>query len=314
LKKKRGEIQAVASSMLFFLNPIALYNSAIWGQMDSITTGMFLLSFYFLYKKHFTLALTTAIFSLFVKVSLVFLLPVIIVSLYDLSKSLTDTLKSIAVAFALMLLAILPVSLSPFVWLFGYISQNLTGEMQNITAFAFNLWWFLFTPVLSIVSTKTVFDFSEIRLFGSPLVSQTFLGIPLWIYAVSIFLLSLFPFVKIWMNRREKFLEPRKLFLFSSLMSLMVFLILPQMHERYMYPVFPFLAIAIGFGEPFLFEFLSLSVLHLLNLIFVWHPMKELLPLYPLMNSPFIQWGISALIVCVSLSMYWKSYYRLKSL
>ena len=80
-----------------------------------------------------------------------------------------------------------------------------------------------------------------------------------------------------------------------------------------MYPVFPFLAIAIGFGEPFLFEFLSLSVLHLLNLIFVWHPMKELLPLYPLMNSPLIQWGISALIVCVSLFLYWKSYFRLKS-
>ena len=186
---------ATLSSMLFFLNPLVINNSTIWGQMDSITTGLFVLALYCLHKKHFTIALIAAIFSLFVKLSLIFLLPILVVCILVSSKSLATTLKSIAVAFALILVAVLPLSSSPLVWLFQYLSLHATGEMQNITAFAFNLWWFFFTPVLSIVSTNSVFEFSEIRLLGSPLVSQTFLSIPLWVYAASSFFISLIPYL-----------------------------------------------------------------------------------------------------------------------
>ncbi|MBI5613734.1 hypothetical protein HY947_02310 [Candidatus Gottesmanbacteria bacterium] len=313
LKKESGEKVAATSSMLFFFNPIVLYNSSVWGQMDSVTTGLFLLAFVSFYKKHFTFALLFAMFSFFVKLSLVFLLPILILGIFISSKSLAATLKSIAVSLVLTMAAILPLSASPLSWVWNFLLKNATGEMQNITAFAFNLWWFFFTPVLSIVSNQNVFEFSGIRLMGSPLVTQTFLGVPLWIYAVTLFIISLLPFIHMWFSQKGKFLEPRKLFLFSALVSLLVFLILPQMHERYMYPVFPFLALAIGLGEPFLSEFFSLSVLHLMNLIFVWHPMKELLLFYPVMNSSLVQWGISAGIVSVSLFVYWKSYYRLNN-
>ena len=132
LKKRRGEILAVVSSMLFFFKPHSTVQQRDLGSDGFDHHRDVSLVILFLYKKHFTLALTTAIFSLFVKVSLVFLLPVIIVSIYGLSKSLTDTLKSIAVAFALMLLAILPVSLSPFVWLLG-ISHKTSQEKCKIS-------------------------------------------------------------------------------------------------------------------------------------------------------------------------------------
>lgn len=313
LKEMTSQKKAVFASLLFFLNPIVIYNSAVWGQMDSITTGMMVLAFILVHKKYFIWALLAGVLSLFVKFSLIFLFPILVYAIVVSSKSYRKLLQVIIVSFVSLYVALLPLSRSPVQWFWEYLIHHATGEMQNITAFAFNLWWFFLTPVLSIVSSKTVFEFSEIRLLGSPLISQTFLGIPLWAYAVSLFFLSLIPFVKIWAARNSQFLEPRKLFLFSALVSLLVFMVLPQMHERYMYPVFPFLALAIALGEPFVREFFSLSLLHLVNLLFVWHPMKELLPLYPMMNSPLVQWGISACIVCIALWVYWKSYFRLIS-
>lgn len=71
-----------------------------------------------------------------------------------------------------------------------------------------------------------------------------------------------------------------------------------------MYPVFPLLAIAIGLGVPALKEFIALSLLNIVNLFVVWHPMRLNDFWYAALGSREIQWYVSIVTVFVSILLY----------
>src|SRR3989344_4221921 len=204
------------ASSLFLFNPLIVYNSAFWGQMDSINNMFFLTAIFFLMKRKYFFSLIILSLSFYVKLSLIFFLPILIVVYYLLEKNKKKLLISCVLSIVLMCLITLPISGKPHVWLFEFLTKNGLGEMQNITAFAFNFWWMIFHPFVQIGNPDNLFTFSKVELINSPLSSTLHLGFSLMQWSLFIFAVLLFPILNIAVKLKNRILEGRNLFLILS--------------------------------------------------------------------------------------------------
>lgn len=304
LLKKHSEKNALFASSLFLFNPVILYNSAFWGQMDSINNAIFLGGIFFLAYRKYLFAILSLFLSLYVKLTMVFIIPIlayVLIRNASLKKVILYTISSIF----LILILTIPVSSTPHSWLLELFKKSSLGELREITAFAFNFWWIIFIPNIQSISQKNLFSFSDVRLFNSPDSSTVYFGLPLTIWAILLFLFFSLPvFYKL---IKTKKIVAEQIFLALTLIALIGYLFLPRMHERYMYSVFPFFAAYLGFQRKFVWIFLLLSILNLLNLYIVWHPMKLFFMPYELINNKNFQWIIALSTVFLSLVFYLKS-------
>ncbi len=202
------------------------------------------------------------------------------------------------------MLLIIPLSSNPIEWSLNFMENNGLGEMQNITVFAFNFWWMIIHPTMTLGSPTTLFSFSEIRLLNSPLDSTNYFGISLFKWAIAIFSAFLIPLLICIHKLKQKVFTMHHLLLFFALTAMLGFLFLPRMHDRYLYPAFPLLAAYIGLQNKYLISFLVLSVLHFLNHYFAWHPFATPLIPYSFIINPTVQWSISLLTVLTIITLY----------
>lgn len=293
VRSKKPEKEAIFASSLFLFNPAVLYNSAIWGQMDSLNNLFFYFAIYFFVFKKYFLSIFFSILSLFFKLTL-FPLVVIFFLLFFISKKVEKknifffAFSSILAIFILFL----PVSTSPQEWFKFFLANNISQELQNVTVNAFNFWFMLFKPFVGN---------------GKFPVSQAiYLGLPLVVWAFFIFGVFLTPLLKRMFIIKDRMLEPENLFLLFSVISLLIFLFFPRMHERYLYPLFPLMATYVGLTKKFIRIFLIFSSLHFLNLFVVWHPMVSPVIISILADARF-QWVTSGAILIVGLIFYLKS-------
>lgn len=303
VKEKKSNKIAILSSSLFLFNPVSIYNSAFSGQMDALNNVFALISILFLYKKYF---LPSALFfslSLFIKLSLIFYIPIYLM-LFLQKESIKKIFYYAIFSFIFIMLFTIPISNNPIEWLFNFMKNNSLGEMQNITVFAFNFWWMLFRPTMTLGSPTTLFSFSEIRLLNSPLDNTVYFGISLFKWALAIFGVFLTPILILIHKLRQKVFEMHHLLLIFTLTAMIGFLFLPRMHDRYLYPAFPLLAAYIGIRNKYFTSFLALSILHFLNHYFAWHPFATRLIPYSFIASPAVQWSISFLIVFIIIKIY----------
>src|SRR5207248_3018025 len=103
---------------------------------------------------------------------------------------------------------------------------------------------------------------------------------------------------------RKKTLSAEQIFLFFTLTALSLFLFFPRMHERYVYPVFPLLAVYTGLTKKYFIIYLLLSLCNLINLYVVWHPMTLSFFPYHLMNNATFQWTVSFCTVLTGIIFY----------
>lgn len=308
VRTKSSEKLAVIASCLFLFNPAVLYNSAFWGQMDSINNLFMLVAIYLLYKQKIELVLPFVLLSLFVKLSLLPLLTLFIIVLFlQKNKDLGKILVSIIISIVLIIVLTLPISSLPFSFIFSFMTSNGIGEMQNITAFAFNFWWVLFKPTILIGPPTSLFSFSEVRLVGSPFDSLVFFGFRLFEWALILFFVFLLPVIVQIFKNRDKILKVENLFLIFSIATLLMFLILPRMHERYVYPVLPLLSVYFGLTRKSLLTYVALSIFSFINLYIVWHPMTLPLLTYQVIKDVNFQWVISIAILITGSIFYFKS-------
>lgn len=305
-KKSIGERKALISTAFFLFNPVTIYNSALWGQTDSIVNFFFLLSLLFILENKFFRAFLFFFLSLFIKLSLLYVFPFFFIFIMFKKHSLGKSISYFILSAFVIIILTLPVSASPLNWIVSFFANNATGEIKNISAFAFNFWWFVFKPKIEIGFPINSFSFSEIELLSSPLSSQIFLSIPLFAYALLLFLLTTLPVIILTLRKKVVF-HKQNFIKVLSLIILSGFLFLPQMHERYLYPIFPLIAILIGFEKDYLIYYVLLSLLNFLNIYFVWHPMLSPSLPYQTMNSQLFQWLISAITVVTSASFYMKT-------
>lgn len=300
--------KGILSANLFLFNPVAIYNSSFWGQMDSLNNLFFLVALFCLFKKRYIFSILAMFLSLYIKLSLLFVLPIFFLLLLYLYSKKNIIVGSIISVLILCILT-LPIS-SPLTWIVEFVKRSAEGEMQNITAFAFNFWWIIFKPHVIIGNMINLFNFSEIELIKSPLSTATYLSFPLYLWAFILFILSLIPPLFLMLKNKCKITE--HIFLFFSIVLLLGFLFLPRMHERYLYPVFPLLAVIAGYNKKIILVYITLSVLNFINVYIVWHPFVFPFFPYALMSNQSFQWWVAILIGIVSIYFYLESYTILK--
>lgn len=245
------------AAVLWLINPVVWYNSSVWGQYDSVINFFALLSFYFLLKKRLNLSLLSFALSIYIKASLLVFAPVwFIVAIRQKYKPIKYLL---AVVCSLIAIGIITLPFSkgePFGWLFNLYSQKIfVQQLHVITANAFNLW----AAVAGIHERPD---------------SLPFLGLTYQHWGYILFTISFVPIIySIWKKQDFKtVIWALALSAFSSWMFL------TNMHERYLYPLFPYLTILVATSEISTLIYWLISFIGILNLYnFWWVPKLDIL-------------------------------------
>lgn len=248
---------------LFLFNPIVIYNSSVWGQIDAINNLFFYIALFCLLSKKYFLTILFFTFSIYIKLSLLPLLPLIVLlTLKSMGGEYRRMVLYLVGAASALIVLTLPISSEPGLWLIEFVKNNSYGELQHITNYTFNFWAVIFNPDAFVLIPKA---------------SEIYWGQPLEIWAYILFLIFYTPIL--WIVYKSKKVDAPLIFLMSALTCFAMFLFLPRMHERYLYPVFPLLATYIGLKNRYYIEYLVLTGLNFLNLYVVYHP-TDFLPTF----------------------------------
>lgn len=299
VKKEANVKRGVLAASLIWFNPIVIYNSSIWGQMDGITNLFFVFALFLAFRKNYLLSILSFAASAYIKLSILPLFPFYIVFLYFHSgKQWKKLLLGVFIAAVGVVIATYPISSNPFLWLYNHWTLFSKGEEQNITNAAFNLWWM-------VVCLPT-------NCPGIPLSMERFLGISLEIWAYFLFGLLTIPILYLQLTKPKTFIQKKYAFFALAIVALMVFLVMPRMHDRYMYPFFPLIAAVVALSKnvrTYLIFFCVLTLLHFANLLSSWYPTRYPAMIYAKINyNLFYRWSISVLTVITTVLLYRKGF------
>lgn len=253
IKEKMGEKKAKIASMIFLFNPVIWYNSAVWGQTDSLVNLFGVWSIYSFFKKRSLIATFLFFLSLYIKGSLVIFLPLI---LFLLFKSNEKIWKKIFVLIGSpVVLALISIPFvrwnNPIIWLYNLYLTRIFGHQGNmLTANAFNIWALFYGIDFSRNDLIIAFGLS-LKKWGQILFS----------------LFMLFPAVIFLLKKK---IDEIILLSICILIAFASFCLLTNMHERYLFPVFPYLSILIFFRPRLTFFYIFLSLMFLLNMYNLW--------------------------------------------
>ncbi len=256
-KNKSKQKIGIILASVFLFNPPIWYNSAVWGQTDSIVNLLGLIGIIALLNKKLVKFALFITFSLLFKPSLSIFTPVLItvaiLQIHPVKRWLQATAYSLLSVFAISF-SFHP-NIDLFVWLFNlYKDRFIPGEIGFLTANAFNFWW-LIDPG-KILDNTLYFGLSA-RVWG---LTFTIIGICALVY---------------WLSRK---LSDGRIFFALAFSSLISFLLMTRIHERYLYPFFPSATFFIAFMPGFWIIYLIVSLIHVVNLYnFFWVPDLELL-------------------------------------
>mgnify|MGYP001566951544 FL=1 len=215
---------------LVLFNPAIFYNSASWGQIESVPVFFLMLSFLtrrpFLSAISFTLALLS-------KQSSIIFIPLYIIFFYC-HFGLSRALKSAAVCLGLFWLAFLPFSTPPLAT-YWHLIQTGSGS-DYIVDHAFNFW--------AVVTGLGKIPDAHYRVWGYLLFGACLLLI---------------------LSRRRFSVFPA-----AALTTMSAFFFLTRMHERYLLPTLAFMVFWVYRDRRLLPVFAYLSLFHWLNLYHNW--------------------------------------------
>lgn len=262
----KPKMAAIAAS-LFLFNPVLIYNSAIWGQTDSLINLLAISGIYLIFKKKYFYGVFLFLLTFIFKLSLIIYVPIFglifLKRIKDWKKFVFPTIVFLVFIF---LLAI-PFTFgdkTPFQWVwYMYTNRVLPRQGSMLNGNAFNFWFFLFS-----------IDFSKSEFLQ-------FAGITYQLWGRIFLVLSLIP---IWIKFLKSKLTLSNIFKAMILSAFGCFIFLTNMHERYLYPVFPLLTILIFLPKSKFTpkHLILLSIIHFLNLYNLWFyplisPLKEIL-------------------------------------
>lgn len=238
------------AAVLWLANPVVWYNSAVWGQYDAVINFFALLSFYLLLRRKLVFSTLSLSLSLFTKASLLIFIPIWLI--IALRQKYKPAKYVVAVVCSLLGVSLFSLPFShgnPLTWLYNlYVDKVFIQQLHIITANAFNLWAAL-TGIHERPDIYRYWGYILFSIFQFPLLisifkKQTSSNLA-WVLALTAF---------------------------SS------FMLLTNMHERYLYPLFPYLTVLVSLRLVSLYPYILVSLLNLLNLYnFWWVPRIDVL-------------------------------------
>lgn len=210
--------------LLLACNPAFWYNTVIWGQFDSIWVFFTLLAFYYArYNFHFStlafvLALNTKLFAL------IFLPFLILLWIKNRYSTIKQNIVSIGMAAALQVLLIAPFLYATRYTLYAIV-QRSTEYYNSVSRYAYNVWYYFFDNPVTTADTN---------LFAPAIIGF----ITIYIFLLYYIFIKPSPLRgRVWEG--------------AALISLIFFLFLTRMHERYAHAALVFSFIAI-LSSPFI--------------------------------------------------------------
>lgn len=246
---------------LMLLSPATIVNAYGWGQIDILySILMFLGIYYILENKLYPTAIILGI-SLCLKTQTLLFLPIFGLLFLISKNSLKEKLFSIVLLFCIFIVLHLPFLLgapNPM----DSINPHLTaaGRYNFISVNAFNFYWTLWADFGLKIQLK--FPPNDVLIFG--LISRKVL-------AYSLFAIA---FTWILINIKKHHPSKPKVIALLSLFCFTYFMLLPEMHERYLFPMFIFSAYLTSFDKREWPYFLIIVLLHSVNLVWAWGEQK----------------------------------------
>jgi len=250
--------KALLAATLFVFNPITFYNSAIWGQTDSLTNFLGLLGLWLLYRKKYFPGFLAFLATLYFKLSLVIWLPVVGLILLPYFKEVKKIIPSFLAAVAIFIVITLPFVHhgNVFSWLwYLYTNRVIVRQGGMLSGNAFNFWSLVYGINLGLNE------------------GMEFLGLTakLWGYLLTIVAFAFSTLVFL----RKKVKDWSSFCWLMILYSLGAFLFLTNMHERYLFPLFAPAAILVALKKLDWRWYVALTAIHLTNLYNLWwYPTK----------------------------------------
>ncbi|MEM1319392.1 MAG: hypothetical protein AAGG75_04000, partial [Bacteroidota bacterium] len=282
---------------LLLFNVAYLYNSLLWGQVDSIHTFFVVLALLLALRKYPILALLAYVLAINMKLQSIIFLPIIGLLLVEHVKKPRLVLQSLLAAAALQLLLLLPFLRAGTLDDFYTMTTSAAEWHPYISMNAFNFWYY-------VVDSEPAMTRDSI----------TFLDISYKHWGLSMFLaLGFFTLLPMMYTALQQFHHKtisfgekfRLSFLTAGLVCVLFFWVNTQMHERYAHP-----AILLFFfygmrSKDFSFYFI-VSLAYLLN-------MEKVLKAFNFNNYHtliFAEEFIASLYLLVLLRGWYVLYYR----
>ena len=209
--------------IFYAFNPAAVFNSAVWGQVDSLTALLVIVSIWSLINRKISLSFGFAAIAVFVKFQAVVLIPILFIGAFFLEKErgIREAFKGGAIASLVMML--------PFFWVNRAesvisVAFSAVGRYPYISLNAHNLWW--------LVGGTSSPSISDARRIGNAVLSYHDIGMIIFIFATMLIMWRL------WRDlRRTPPEDPAPALFLAATLEMMAFYLFPtQMHERYIVP------------------------------------------------------------------------------
>ncbi|MCL4416699.1 MAG: hypothetical protein M1365_08405 [Actinobacteria bacterium] len=235
---------ALFASFLFLFNPAIIFNSAIWGQIDSILALFMLIAIVGLNRNNLILSSISFSLALIVKPQAIALAPLFIIFLIR-NFSLFNLLKLLVPGFVLIFILTFPFFPNNTLINLAQHIFNTADEYPYTSLNAYNLW-----------GTVGFWQFDS-KLWNG--LSYKNLGY---------LLLSGYWIIIIYFYLKKKL----SIFAAAALAALAFFFLPTRVHERYLYPAITFLILVTAYLKNRLLIILTgaLSILHFFNLYYVY--------------------------------------------
>lgn len=260
---------------LYTLNPVVIFNSSVWGQIDGILTAVLISATYFLIEKNsYHMSATLAGVAFLIKPQAMAIMPVLFL-LILIRFGLKKTIHSLLVAMIVVLAGFYPFyPTNPLAGLIELIHKM--GVSYSYTSlFAFNVWTYIGMWIEDSTRWVGLSYFS----WGTILMA-------------TIFTLLLYRF-------RNYFKSNTETYLLFALACFVFFLFPTRVHERYLFPVFAYLVAYTGIKQSKLLIWVTsgLSIVYTLNL---YYPYSYYEPLSNPLKNIVIQQAIEQIILIIT--------------
>lgn len=244
LLKSNGLKIARLGAMAIWLNPVIIFNSAIWGQIDGLLTLFLALSIFSLNISRLFLAGIFLGISILIKPQALAIIPALLLYLIKNSK-LIDCLKIFSSTFLIIIIFSIPFfGILVFSDLLMHL-KNTASEYPYSSLSAYNLWGIV---GFWIEDSRNLLGFTY-QTWG------IFLYFSFWIVVTFLYI-------------KKKY----SLYSLVSLATLSFYFLPTRVHERYLYPALVFLFISSFLLKNRLLIALAvcLSIIHFINLLYVY--------------------------------------------
>jgi 4-amino-4-deoxy-L-arabinose transferase-like glycosyltransferase len=334
-----GARLGLVALVIYLFNPATIFDSAVWGQVDSVGTLALLVTLYFLAAGWTEAAAAGAVVALLIKFQFALVIPLVaIVGLkrhlfgrssdpaHDGRRDALRVLTSLAAGFGVLVLLILPFGMA--LWapdphqlsLFGKLGEA-ANTYQGLSINAFNLWrnpWSGLGDTLlwgcDVPSETCVNGAGVAFTIGSAVVTWQLVGMILFGLVVLVALLHV--------ARRD---DPAGILDPTLLLAVAFFALPTRVHERYLFPALALAAPLIGRGVRWMVLYAALAVSVFANVYWVYTadwafagdpPINPGLNGEPMARDSFLaatvfsNWGIyllSAIAVVIVAVLAWRS-------